>query len=170
MGKNKNQKKKHPTPPQEVKTQLPPGLKFLCIMSFLGFIYYLVQDSSQYLAYANFEELKSSANQEAFEIMETKITHLEKEGLDVSSNGLFKISRMFIYLSILDVLAMVGTALMYFKIRRGYYLYAFFQLAYVLLPVLLFGKNAVDIIDKSVLFIPLLYVGLFTTQVKHLNR
>jgi hypothetical protein len=169
MGKNKNQKKKT-VAEGEVKTQLPPGLKFLCIMSFLGFIYYLVQDSSQYLAYANFEELKNSANQEAFEIMETKISHLEKEGLDTSANGLFKIARMFIYLSILDVLVMVGTALMFFRIKRGYYLYVIFQLAYVFLPIILFGKNGLDIIEKSVLFIPLLYVGLFTTQVKYLNR
>jgi hypothetical protein len=152
------------------KMNVPSGLKFLCIMSFLGFIYYLVQDTSQYIGYANFEELRNSANQEAFEIMETKLASLESSGVDVSANGLFKISRMFIYLSIISVLAMVGTALMFFQIRKGYFIYAFFQLLYVLLPVILFAGDAFTIMDKRLLIIPLIYVALFTTQLKHLTR
>lgn len=152
------------------KLNVPTGLKFLCIMSFLGFVYYLVQDTSQYIAYANFEELRTSANQEAFEIMETKLANLESSGVDISADGLYAISRMYIYLTIISVFAMVGTALMFFQIRKGYYLYTFFQLLYVLLPVLLFQGQAFTIMEKSLLMIPLIYVGLFTTQIKYLTR
>lgn len=155
---------------EKVSLNVPTGLKFLCIMSFLGFVYYLVQDTSQYLAYANFEELRESANQEAFELMETKLLTLENNGVDVSADGLFAISRMFIYLSVISVFAMVGTALMFFQIRKGYYIYIFFQLLYVLLPVFLFKSQAFTIMEKSLMMIPLIYIGLFTTQIKHLTR
>jgi len=67
-------------------------------------------------------------------------------------------------------LAMVGTALMFFQIRKGYFIYAFFQLLYVLLPVILFAGDAFTIMDKRLLIIPLIYVALFTTQLKHLTR
>jgi hypothetical protein len=178
--KNKRPKKNHKkqqkpakkTQPQEneVKLEVPVALKVLCILSFMGFIYCLVRDTGDYFAYSNFEELAQSQDQEAFEKLETKLVEFEKNDIDITLAGMEKLTLSAIYRTIFDVLAMVGTALMFFRIKRGFYIYAVFQLLYVIVPFVMFGIGAMVVYDKSALVPPLIYLILFTTQFKHLNR
>lgn len=166
------QKTKKKAAPQtnEVKLEVPVGLKVLCILSFLGFIYCLVRDTGDYFAYSNYQELAESADQTAFEKMETRLVEFEKNDVNVSDAGMQQLALSAIYRTIFDVLAMVGTALMYFRIKRGFYLYGLFQLLYVIVPFAMFGIGAMVVYDKLALVPPLIYLILFTTQFKYLDR
>lgn len=154
--------------PVEVKLEVPASLKALCILSFVGFIFCLVRDSSDYFAYANFQDI--SQGTEAFDKMETRLAEFEKNDIDISPSGMNKLTLSATYRTIFDVLAMVGTALMYFRIKRGFYIYGLFQLLYVIVPFAMFGIGAMVVYDKLALVPPLIYLILFTTQFKHLNR
>ncbi|MCB9197318.1 MAG: hypothetical protein H6600_02590 [Flavobacteriales bacterium] len=149
---------------------VPQSLKILCVLSFMGFIYCLVKDTSDYFAFSNIQELAKSADQSAYEMMETRLEFFKKNDIDISDKGQQRIALMAIYRSIFDILAMVGTALMYFRIKRGFYIYGVFQLLYVIVPFIMFGIGAMVIYDKLALVPPLIYLILFTTQFKHLNR
>lgn len=168
--KKVHSQKKSEKKTQEVKLDVPVGLKVLCILSFLGFIYCLVRDTGDYFAYSNVEELAKSADQTAFEKLETRLVEFEKNDIDISDSGLNKLALVAIYRTIFDVLAMVGTALMYFRIKKGFYIYGVFQLLYVIVPFVMFGIGAMVVYDKLALVPPLIYLILFTTQFKYLNR
>ena len=176
--KHKHKIKKEPTKkkkvkevnPNEERLEVPGALKALCIMSFIGFIYCLLLDSSDYLAYSNYGELAASADQTAFETMENRMREFEMNDIDVSGEGMERLGLMAIYRTIFDVLAMVGTALMFFKVRKGYYIYVLFQAFYIIVPFAMFGLPALIIFGKGMFMIPVIYVGLFTTQLKHLTR
>lgn len=167
-GQQKPKEKK--TNPKEVETLLPPGLKVLLILSFIGFIYCLVRDTGDYFAYTNFDELAKSADQTAFEKLESRLATFEKNDIDISDAGLERLALAAIFRTIIDVLAMVGTALMYLRIKKGFYIYGLFQLLYVIVPFAMFGIGAMVVYDKLALVPPLIYLILFTTQFKHLNR
>jgi hypothetical protein len=166
----KNKKQKNIADVKEVKLEVPSGLKILCIFSFIGFIYCLLLDTSDYLAYSNFHELATSADQSAYELMEERIANYEMNDIDTSDKGMDKLARMSIYRTIFDVIAMVGTALMFFRVKRGFYIYAVSQFLYVAIPFFMFGLSTFAIFDKGMVMIPIIYIGLFTTQIKHLTR
>lgn len=155
---------------KELKLEVPPSLKALCILSFLGFMYCLVMDTQDYFTYSNVEEFKNDPNQVAWENLETRLVKFEKNDIDISAAGLEKLGLSAIYRTIFDVLAMVGTALMYFRIKKGFYIYGAFQLLYVIVPFAMFGIGALVVYDKLALLPPLIYLILFTTQYKYLNR
>lgn len=163
-------KKQSTSEVKEVKLEVPNGLKFLCLFSFLGFIYCLLLDTSDYLAYSNFHELATSADQSAFELMEERMAKYEMNDIDISDKGMTKLARMSIYRTIFDVIAMVGTALMFFRVKRGFYIYAVSQFLYVAIPFFMFGLSTFAIFEKGMVMIPIIYIGLFTTQIKHLTR
>lgn len=165
-----NKGKKVSVSANEVKLSVPVGLKILCVLSFLGFIYCLVRDTGDYFAYSNFEEIKESADQTAFEKLETRFADFEKNDIDTSESGRNRLAILAIYRTIFDILAMVGTALMYFRIKKGFYLYGAAQLLYVIIPFIMFGIGAMVIYDKLALVPPLIYLILFTTQFKYLDR
>ena len=64
--------------------------------------------------------------------------------------------------------ALLGVALMFFKIKLGYIIYVIFQLAYVSVCFVIIEENALKIIPLGSIAISLIYVALFTTQRKHL--
>ncbi len=163
-------KKQSTSEVKEVKLEVPNGLKFLCLFSFLGFIYCLLLDTSDYLAYSNFHELATSADQSAFELMEERMAKYEMNDIDISDKGMNKLARMSIYRTIFDVIAMVGTALMFFRVKRGFYIYAVSQFLYVAIPFFMFGLSTFAIFEKGMVMIPIIYIGLFTTQIKYLTR
>ncbi len=175
-GKQKKKKSSASPNKNELKLDVPSSLKILCILSFLGFIYCLVRDTGDYFLYSNFEEIKQGDDQLAFEQLETKLVEFEKNDLFVDDGGeqrdqfLDQLALAGIYRTILDILAMVGTALMYFRIKKGFYVYGVFQLLYVVVPFAMFGIGAMVVYDKLVLIPPLIYLVLFTTQYKYLNR
>lgn len=164
-------KNKEPKVP-EVKLEVPGALKALCILSFVGFIYCLLLDSSDYLAYSTIDEFRTDVNadQAALESLEERMEMFRLSDIDVSDAGIVRLELMSIYRTIFDILAMVGTALMFFQVKRGYYIYVLFQVCYVITPFIMFGVSAFAIFDKGMVMIPIIYIGLFTTQLKHLNR
>ncbi len=169
---NKQPKKASKPLVDEVKLEVPGALKALCILSFIGFIYCLLLDSSDYLAYSTINEFRTDVNadQEALEMLEERIENFRLSDIDVSDAGLHRLSLMAIYRTIFDILAMVGTALMFFQVRKGYYIYVIGQVLYVIVPFLMFGISTFAIFGKGMVMIPIIYIGLFTTQIKHLNR
>lgn len=156
----------------EVKLEVPGALKAICILSFIGFIYCLLLDSSDYLAYSTINEFRTDVNadQAALESLEERMETFRLSDIDVSDAGIVRLELMSIYRTIFDILAMVGTSLMFFQVKKGYYIYVFFQVCYVLVPFIMFGVSAFAIFDKGMVMIPIIYIGLFTTQLKHLNR
>lgn len=160
--------KKKESDPSEIKLEVPTSLKALCILSFIGFVFCLVRDSSDYFAYSKYDEI--SEGTEAYDKMETRLAEFEKNDIDISPAGMEQLTLSATFRTIFDVLAMVGTALMFFRIKKGFYIYGAFQLLYVIVPFAMFGIGAMVVYDKLALVPPLVYLILFTTQFKHLNR
>lgn len=168
--KGNEKSKKKTVQSKEEKLDVPQTLKILCILSFIGFIFCLVRDTSDYFTYSNVNEFANSSEQAAYEALETRLDTFKKNDIDIGPAGLMRLTLLSTYRTIFDILAMVGTALMYFRIRKGFYIYGAFQLLYVVVPFAMFGIGAMVIYDKLALVPPLIYLLLFTTQFKHLNR
>jgi len=145
------------------------SLKFLCILSFVGFIYSMVIDSSNYYTYSNFQDLETIQNNVTYEIIEDNLEKWSLSGIDTSSIGIKKIAKIYLVRCIIDILALLGVALMFYRIKLGFTIYFIFQITYVISPfILLSSFNAKEIIPLSSMAINLIYVVLFSTQRKHL--
>lgn len=164
MGK----KKKSTNNSDEVVVGLPTSLKILILLSFLGFVASMVLDSSNYLAYDNIESLKESNDQAAYEAIEDQVDFLEEHGYDISEKGLKRVSKMYFYRGVIDVIVLLGVALMYTRLRLGFTIYVIFQLAYITLPFTMFGLESLYLTDYGGILITLVYIGLFSTQRKYL--
>lgn len=162
-------KKKRP-PVAVVEEQSYTTLKVLCAMSFVGFIISMLADTGNFISFGSIEKLKIAADQTQFEQIETKIEEWNTLGLDVSNKGLKNVSAMYGIRSFIDILAMVGVVLMYFRLKMGYLIYTLFQFIYVAIPFLFFGGFALFVVEYSSVAISLIYVALFTSQRKHLIR
>ena len=147
---------------------LPTSLKILVILSFLGFIASMVLDSSNYLAYDNIESLREANDQTAFEAIEDQIDFLEEHGYDISDKGLKRISKMYFYRGVIDIIVLLGVTLMYTRLKLGFTIYTIFQLTYIALPFSMFGLESLYLTDYGGILITLVYIGLFSTQRKYL--
>ncbi len=163
-------RKKNKVSETVVQEETHRTLKVLCFMSFVGFIIAMLVDTGNFISFSSVEELKASVNQTQYEQLETQIEKWEGLGIDTSNRGLNKIGTMYALRTFIDVLAMVGVVFMFFRLRLGYFIYAFFQFVYVAIPFLFFGGVAMLIVPYSSVAITLIYVALFTTQRKHLTR
>ena len=152
------------------KLETPKSLKILCIMSFIGFALAMAVDTGNYLSYSSIDSLKTSANQAGWEMMEDKLDLYNANGLDISEKGTMRISLMFIYRSILDVLALLGVSMMFIRLKLGFVIYAIFQAAYAAIPFVMFGTAGGLIIGNASIAITLVYIALFLTQKRHLIR
>lgn len=127
-------------------------------------------DSSNYYSFNNFENIENIKDPVTYEIFEDKLESWEKAGIDVSEIGVNKISQIYIVRCIIDILALLGVALMYYRIKLGFIIYAIFQLTYVFTPfILLSSFSATEIIPLSSMAINLIYVFLFASQKKYLR-
>ena len=149
---------------------MPLSLKALVILSFLGFVASMVLDASNYLAYDNLDELKNATDQTAYEKIEDQIDYLEVHHFDVSEKGLKRISKMYFYRGIIDVIVLLGVTLMYARLKLGFTIYTIFQLAYIALPFSMFGIDSLYLTEYGVILITLVYIGLFSTQRKYLIK
>jgi hypothetical protein len=145
-------------------------LKVLCFMSFVGFIIAMLVDTGNFISFSSVDELKAAVDQTQYEQLENQIEQWEGVGIDTSRQGLNKIGTMYALRTFIDVLAMVGVVFMFYRLRFGYFIYTLFQFIYVAIPFLFFGGVALLIVPYSSVAITLIYVALFTTQRKHLNR
>ena len=102
------------------------GLKILCVLSVIGFIYSMANDSVSYYVFNNYEENLNTDNAQLKEQLDDKTSILEKNGIDVSEKGIEKIAWMYIGRAIIDVLALLGVVLMFYRLKLGFNIYVIF--------------------------------------------
>ena len=153
----------------KVKNDLPSvkGLKILCFLSFLGFVYCMAFDSSKFITYQFYDPDALVEDSNAYEIITNELSLWSENGIDVSAKGINVIALNFLLRSAMDVLALLGVALMFYRMKIGYSIYFLFQLLYVVLPFLLFSEGFSSVIPLQISAVNLIYVALFTTQRKH---
>ncbi len=160
------------------KLETPKSLKILCIMSFIGFALAMAQDTSFYLTYGSIQDIVESSDQTTWELVETKFDLLQDKGINIHAadgttinEGLsMRISLMYIYRSILDVLALLGVSMMFIRLKLGFVIYAIFQSTYAAIPFVMFGAAGGLIVGNASIAITLVYTALFLTQKRHLIR
>ena len=160
------------------KLETPKSLKILCIMSFIGFALAIAQDTSFYLTYGSIQDVIESSDQTTWELLETKFDLLQDRGINIhevdgktiNKDLSMRVSIMYIYRSILDVLALLGVSMMFIRLKLGFVIYAIFQAAYAVIPFVMFGTAGGIIVGNASIAITLVYIALFLTQKRHLIR
>ena len=143
------------------------GLKVLCFLSFIGFVYCMAFDSSKFLTYSSYDPDTLIEDSAAYELINQEIDQWSLHKIDVSKKGIQKVSYLFLARSIFDVISLLGVTLMFFKMKLGFSIYSLSQLLYVLLPFVFFGLAAKEIVPLNMMMVNLIYVALFLTQKKH---
>lgn len=144
------------------------GLKILCFLSLLGFVYCMAFDSTKFLTYSSLDIDNMIEDSASYEAINNEVLRWEDAGIAVSEKGLHRISLLFLIRSILDVLALLGVALMFYRMKIGFSIYAIFQLCYVISPFVFFGVNGTAVAPLNMMAINLIYLALFFTQKKNL--
>ncbi len=144
------------------------GLKILCFLSLLGFVYCMAFDSTKFLTYSSLDIDNMIEDSASYEAINNEVLRWEDAGIAVSEKGLHRISLLFLIRSILDVLALLGVALMFYRMKIGFSIYAIFQLCYVVSPLVFFGVNGTAVAPLNMMAINLIYLALFFTQKKNL--
>ena len=144
------------------------GLKILCFLSLLGFVYCMAFDSKKFLTYSSLDIDNMIEDSASYEAINNEVLRWEDAGIAVSEKGLHRISLLFLIRSILDVLALLGVALMFYRMKIGFSIYAIFQLCYVVSPLVFFGVNGTAVAPLNMMAINLIYLALFFTQKKNL--
>ena len=160
------------------KLETPKSLKILCIMSFIGFALAMANDTFFYMSYGAIQDVVESADQTTWELLESKfdlveaegVTIYEADGKTINEDLSLRISLMYIYRSILDVLALLGVSMMFIRLKLGFIIYAVFQAAYAAIPFVMFGTAGGLIVGNASVAITLVYIGLFLTQKRHLIK
>ncbi len=147
--------------------QLLRPLKWLCLLSLLGFVYCISNDTSHWAFFNHPDELKN--NQEAYESMETLKENWQNQGLEFNEAIRQKLVTFYLVRAILDVLVLLGVALMNFKLKKGFVIYAAFQFAYIISPFFLLDEFASVVIPLTTSIIHIVYIILFYSQYKKLN-
>tara|TARA_B110000495_G_C22987490_1_gene581134 strand:- start:1208 stop:1651 length:444 start_codon:yes stop_codon:yes gene_type:complete len=147
-------------------------------MSFIGFALAMAQDTSFYLTYGSIQDVIESSDQTTWELLETKFDLLQDRGINIhevdgktiNKDLSMRVSIMYIYRSILDVLALLGVSMMFIRLKLGFVIYAIFQAAYAVIPFVMFGTAGGIIVGNASIAITLVYIALFLTQKRHLIR
>ena len=95
------------------------GLKILCFLSLLGFVYCMAFDSTKFLTYSSLDVDSLVEDSASYEAINNEILIWKDAGIDVSEKWLHKIALLFLIRSILDVLALLGVALMFYRMKIG---------------------------------------------------
>ena len=143
------------------------ALKLLCLLSLLGFVYCISNDTSHWAFFNHSEDLKN--NQDAFESMETLKENWKGKGLEFNELIRLKLVRFYLVRAVIDVLVLLGVALMNFKLRKGFMIYAVFQIAYIVSPFFFLDEYASVVVPISTSVIHFVYIFLFYTQYQKLN-
>ena len=153
------------------KAEIPKAksLKLLCLLSFIGFIYCMALDSAKFITYQFYSPDNLIEDSNAYEIISNELNTWSMKGVDVSEKGIQLIALNFFLRSTFDVLALFGVALMFYQLKIGYSIYVFFQLLYIVVPFLIFLDGAFSVVPLQITAVNLVYIGLFTTQRKHLK-
>lgn len=147
--------------------QMYRPIKLLCILSLLGFVYCISNDTAHWAFFNHPEELKN--NQEAYESLEDLKTNWMEKGFEFNDLIREKLVKFYLIRAVIDVLVLLGVALMNFRLKKGFVIYSVFQIAYFVSPFFLLDEYATIVVPVSTSIIHLVYIFLFYTQYKKLN-
>lgn len=106
------------------------ALKWLCLLSLIGFIYCFVSDIGYFFLFVDYLSVES----EKSSFLNLVIDNLGENGFEFNEYLASQLRSLYALRIVFDILAMVGVALMYLKIKLGWTFYWIFQVAYVLAP------------------------------------
>ena len=106
------------------------ALKWLCLLSLIGFIYCFVSDFGYFFLFL--DDLSVESEKSSF--LNLVIDNLGENGFEFNEYLASQLRSLYALRIVFDILAMVGVALMYLKIKLGWTFYWIFQVAYVLAP------------------------------------
>ena len=106
------------------------ALKWLCLLSLIGFIYCFVSDIGYFFLFL--DDLSVESEKSSF--LNLVIDNLYENGFEFNEYLASQLRSLYALRIVFDILAMVGVALMYLKIKLGWTFYWIFQVAYVLAP------------------------------------
>jgi hypothetical protein len=106
------------------------ALKWLCLLSLIGFIYCFVSDIGYFFLFL--DDLSAESEKSSF--LNLVIDNLGENGFKFNEYLASQLRSLYALRIVFDILAMVGVALMYLKIKLGWTFYWIFQVAYVLAP------------------------------------
>ena len=106
------------------------ALKWLCLLSLIGFIYCFVLDIGYFFLFL--DDLSVESEKSSF--LNLVIDNLGENGFEFNEYLASQLRSLYALRIVFDILAMVGVALMYLKIKLGWTFYWIFQVAYVLAP------------------------------------
>ena len=106
------------------------ALKWLCLLSLIGFIYCFVSDIGYFFLFL--DDLSVVSQKSSF--LNLVIDNLGENGFEFNEYLASQLRSLYALRIVFDILAMVGVALMYLKIKLGWTFYWIFQVAYVLAP------------------------------------
>jgi hypothetical protein len=106
------------------------ALKWLCLLSLIGFIYCFVSDIGYFFLFLDGLSVES----EKSSFLNLVIDNLGENGFEFNEYLASQLRSLYALRIVFDILAMVGVALMYLKIKLGWTFYWIFQVAYVLAP------------------------------------
>ena len=106
------------------------ALKWLCLLSLIGFIYCFVSDIGYFFLFLDGLSMES----EKSSFLNLVIDNLDENGFEFNEYLASRLKSLYALRIIFDILAMVGVALMFFRIKLGWTFYWIFQVAYVLAP------------------------------------
>ena len=106
------------------------ALKWLCLLSLIGFIYCFVSDIGYFFLFL--DDLSVESQKSSF--LNLVIDNLGENGFEFNEYLASQLRSLYALRILFDILAMVGVTLMFFKIMLGWTFYWIFQVAYVLAP------------------------------------
>ena len=106
------------------------ALKWLCLLSLIGFIYCFVSDIGYFFLFL--DDLTVESEKSSF--LNLVIDNLGENGFEFNEYLASQLKSLYALRIVFDILAMVGVALMYLKIKLGWTFYWIFQVAYFLAP------------------------------------
>ena len=106
------------------------ALKWLCLLSLIGFIYCFVSDIGYFFLFLDGLSMES----EKSSFLNLVIDNLYENGFEFNEYLASQLKSLYALRIVFDIFAMVGVTLMFFRIKLGWTFYWIFQVAYVLSP------------------------------------
>ena len=152
------------------------ALKWLCLLSLLGFIYCFVFDLGYFTLFLDAKSINSEKNS----LINLIVENLEDNGFQFNEYLSIQLRNLYAIRVVFDILAMVGVGFMFSKIKIGWTFYWIFQIAYVLSPFIFLNFDfqfswpylsgiAIVIFPLFNNMIHLIYVLLFMSQKSQLK-
>ena len=144
----------------------------LAVLSVLGFMFSAVSDLSYFTGIEAFINDAFEEGNPAKEVYAKNIQLWQDNGVDTSIGGLSQIKQLFLIIGILNIPVLLGVALMFFRVRIGFELYAISQAAYIIVPFYFFGFGFYSnfrVLGIGDLFIMILFIVMWVIQRKNLG-